>query len=383
MKLKITCFVLLVLLFTLSAGSGGAGVASSLEAANGSGGCGQDRPRLAGTHQVATGDLATVDYTARLADGKLIVSTSGAGGQAEVVVAGEPASFPMLGEAVIGMEDGGTKKITIPPRDGFGARDSSKVKTFPVRQEIPPTEQLTFDEVKSRLGSKPEIGKELRILPFFKSRIIKVNDKTVTIRHLAKDGTEIKTPIGKTTVSLVDGKIALELHPLIGVPFFRQGKRGVIVSADAGGFKVDFNHPLAGKTITLDLKVIKIRKKSQLTDIGYVTWQKNLKAARKIAKIRHKPIFLLLYADWCPWCKKLKEEVLTDLRVRLLRDDFVWVKINSDKEKRYKKEFRQSGFPLIVLLNEDGQPVSRIDGFKNAAALRQGLLRWLSVRKQG
>lgn len=330
----------------------------------------------------AVGDLVTVIYSARLDNGKVVVPARGAG-QKEMVVAGKQAGFPMLGQTVIGMKKGAAKSLTIPPAQGFGNREPGRIKTFPLRQEISPTEQMPIDEVKTRFNPQPKSGMEVRILPFFKSRITRINGKTVTFRHLAKNGSEIKTPIGKTSVSLVKGKIVLVLHPEIGAPFFQQGRRGVIIGADDKGFKVDFNNPLAGKTITLKLKVIKIRPKAQLAAVGPITWQEDLKAGRAQAKSRHKPLFLLLYADWCPWCKKLKSEVLTDVRLRMLRDDFVWVKLNSGKEKRYQKEFRQNGFPLIVLLDENGQPVARIDGFKNAAFLSRGLLGWLQSRRQG
>ncbi len=330
----------------------------------------------------AAGDLVTVVYSARLDNGRVVVPARGAG-QQEMVLAGKQAGFPMLGQTVIGMKKGAVKSLTVPPAQGFGNRDPGRIKTFPLRQEISPTEQMPIDEVKTRFGQQPKPGLEVRILPFFKSRITKINGKTVTFRHLAKNGSEIKTPIGKTSVTLVKGKIVLVLRPEIGAPFFQQGKRGVISGADEKGFTVDFNNPLAGKTITLKLKVIKIRQKALLAAVGPITWQKDLKTGRAQAKNRHKPLFLLLYADWCPWCKKLKSEVLTDVRLRMLRDDFVWVELNSGKEKRYQKEFRQNGFPLIVLLDENGQPVARIDGFKNAAFLSRGLLGWLQSRPQG
>ncbi len=367
MKQKINVFILMVLLLAMS------------------GGRADSRTRLDMAQRIEAGDLATVDYTVRLADGTLVVSTSDVG-QAEMVVAGKKALFPMLGKAVIGMEKDEVKHLTISPESGFGLYDPDQVKTLPVQQKIPQTEQKTMAEVKKRLGSpktKVRPGMEVPLLPFFKSRIIKIDGQTVTVSHLVKDGSEIDTPIGKTSIRLANGKIVLTLHPTIGAPFVRQGKKGFITAADDREFSVDFNHPLAGKTINLNLKVLKIRKKAQLADIGPIEWQKNLKEAKEVARNRHKPVFLFLYADWCPWCKKLETDVLTDIRIKMLQDDFVWVKVNSDKEQNYKKEYQQRGFPLIVLLDEEGQPVSRIDGFQDSAALRRGLLGWLNTRKRG
>ena len=49
----------------------------------------------------------------------------------------------------------------------------------------------------------------------------------------------------------------------------------------------------------------------------------------------NKPAVLVLYADWCAFCKKLFSTTLVDPRIKMMKDDFVWVKVNSDKQKEY------------------------------------------------
>ena len=56
-----------------------------------------------------------------------------------------------------------------------------------------------------------------------------------------------------------------------------------------------------------------------------------------------------------------------------LKDKFVWMRLNSDKEKKYKQEFGQDGFPMMVILRPDGTVMKKIDGYRNAAALKAEL----------
>ena len=54
-----------------------------------------------------------------------------------------------------------------------------------------------------------------------------------------------------------------------------------------------------------------------------------------------------------------------------LKDRFVWVRINSDKELKYKQQYGQEGFPMMVLLSADGTVLKKIDGYRDARALRE------------
>jgi uncharacterized protein YyaL (SSP411 family) len=83
---------------------------------------------------------------------------------------------------------------------------------------------------------------------------------------------------------------------------------------------------------------------------------------------------LVLYASWCQWSKKYLDETLEDTRIKVLKNRFIWVRIDSDQNKQYKTLYRQEGFPLTVLLNPDGTVMKKISGFSNAIRLQQELL---------
>ena len=50
------------------------------------------------------------------------------------------------------------------------------------------------------------------------------------------------------------------------------------------------------------------------------------------AKTEKKPVFLMLYADWCPHCNKMKNSVLKDVAViDFLSKNYLCKALNSDR----------------------------------------------------
>jgi uncharacterized protein YyaL (SSP411 family) len=104
-----------------------------------------------------------------------------------------------------------------------------------------------------------------------------------------------------------------------------------------------------------------------------ISWREDHDRALADAAKAGKPVVLVLYAEWCGWCKKLFGESLQDPRVTRLRDRFVWVKVNSNQETEYKTRYGQNGFPMIVMIRPDGSIYRKLDGFRDGAALAREL----------
>ncbi|ABQ26790.1 peptidylprolyl isomerase, FKBP-type [Geotalea uraniireducens Rf4] len=328
---------------------------------------------------VQKGDVVTVDYTVTDAAGKLLRTSRAAvandPGQRlapEEIIAGTPAAIPGLGEAVPGMAIGGKKSVKLPAEKAFGLSDPAKIFQFPTVKTISKTIRMPADEYVKQFGAFPVVGKELELAPYFKSRITAVSEKEATLEFLAKDGERFTEPYGEVQVRLDGEQISINIAPRIGAPLEVQGKRGTITAVDAASFTADFNHPLAGKDITLDLEVVSLVKASALGKHA-ITWLEDHDKGLSAAKENGTPAVLVLYAEWCGWCKKLFEESVQDPRVRLLSDRFVWLKVNSNKEQKFKAQYGQDGFPLIVVLDRDGREATRIDGFRDGEALSREL----------
>jgi FKBP-type peptidyl-prolyl cis-trans isomerase 2 len=335
--------------------------------------------------RVQGGDLVRVNYSASLESGELFASTvekeakNPAGKKvawfveperygAEEIVAGRPELLPGLGDAVIGMTVGEKKHVVLPPEKAFDPEDPGSRVRYPAVRTIPRITSLGAEEYVKRFGSFPISGKEVDLVPFFKAKVTHVGEKDVTLEFQAKDGGRFDEALGVSVVKVTGNNITITLTPRIGAPFYANGRTGRIVAVEGDNFTVDFNNPLAGKKIVLDLELVSLTKASSL-NTKPVEWIEDHETGLTRAKKEGKPIFLVLYADWCGWCKKTLAESIPDPRVSRFRDKFVWMKLNSDKETKYKQMYGQNGFPMMVLLRPDGTVAEKIDGFHDGAVL--------------
>jgi thiol:disulfide interchange protein len=151
-----------------------------------------------------------------------------------------------------------------------------------------------------------------------------------------------------------------------------------VVALDDDSYTVDFNHPLAGKKLTVDLELVSLIKGDAFKGIN-LSWLENHDQGLAAARQAGKPAVLVLYAEWCQWCKKTFAETVQDPRVKELKDNFTWVKVNSNQQKQYMEKYGQSGFPMIVLFNPDGTVARKIEGFRDGAALAAELRAFLAA----
>ncbi|MBE9550458.1 MAG: FKBP-type peptidyl-prolyl cis-trans isomerase [Proteobacteria bacterium] len=340
--------------------------------------------------RVRKGDLVRVNYTAKcFSDGQVFCTTmAGVAGDPgtrkvawyeepkgffpEHILAGEEGSMPGLGEAVPGMAVGEKRTITLPPEKAYGSPDSRKMMQLPTVKHMPKVISMSAQEYVQKFRSLPVVGKEVDVVPYFKTRVIEITERRATLEHLAKDGERVQESFGTTEIHSDGKEVTIELVPRIGAPFEANGRKGRIISTGGSVFTVDFNNPLAGKTIVLDLEVLSLTKASRMA-AWQIPWLEDHDKGLTAALTDGKPMVLVLYADWCEWCKRLLNETLEDPRIRSLKDRFIWVRINSDAELEYKELYEQNGFPLIVLLNPEGETIKKLEGFRDAAKLRREL----------
>lgn len=333
--------------------------------------------------RAAAGDLVVVNYTASLEDGAVFATTKESVGRdpevrkvswyepptvfrPEEVIAGKGEILPGLGEAAIGMREGEKKHVVLTAENAFGPADPKHSAQFSVARSMPRVIRMPAAEYTQRFASFPEVGGEVELVPYFRSRVTEITGSDVALESVVENGTVINEPYGTVTVTLTGELVTTTLKPILGALFpVRQGT-GVITAADESSFTVDFNSPLAGKNVLLDLEVVSLTKASSLAKEPPV-WVEAHDRGLAEAKKLDRPAVLVLYADWCSFCKRLFAETMQDPRVKNLKDRLVWVKVNSDKETSVKQRYAQEGYPLIVLLRPDGSVAERIDGFRDGA----------------
>ena len=105
-------------------------------------------------------------------------------------------------------------------------------------------------------------------------------------------------------------------------------------------------------------------------------WLTDLPKAQAQAKIENKIVLLdFTGSDWCGWCIKFRKEVLdtaefqgyADKHVVLVELDYPRHKEQSGDLKKanaaLKNKYKVTGFPTLVVLNQDGREIGRQVGF--------------------
>ncbi len=105
-----------------------------------------------------------------------------------------------------------------------------------------------------------------------------------------------------------------------------------------------------------------------------VLWRYDYQAARQEAQRAGRPLFLDIATEWCGPCRKLEATTFRDPAVvRTLNEQFIPLKLDGGKEKALVEALRVQGFPTLILAAPSGQILQRIEGYVEAAQLREQL----------
>jgi FKBP-type peptidyl-prolyl cis-trans isomerase 2 len=79
---------------------------------------------------IEDGKKVSLEYTLKLDDGK--VADTNVGGEALTYEQGGKQILPALENALLGLEAGDTKNVTLQPEDGYGTVDANLFETVPI-----------------------------------------------------------------------------------------------------------------------------------------------------------------------------------------------------------------------------------------------------------
>jgi len=103
----------------------------------------------------------------------------------------------------------------------------------------------------------------------------------------------------------------------------------------------------------------------------------NLERALDAAKTENKPIYLAFGAVWCPVCRQMEEQTLLEQPMQALADEFVWVKIDIDRNVTLAREWGVEATPTVFLLDPSSDVKLRIVGGAGAEELASMLHEFL------
>ena len=87
-----------------------------------------------------------------------------------------------------------------------------------------------------------------------------------------------------------------------------------------------------------------------------------------------------VYTDWCGPCKLMDRTTFRDDAVaKVLRDDFVSIKINAEVGEgiAIAKKYKVYGYPCLLILDEQGEIVEKSLGFMDA----KDMYKWLEPHR--
>lgn len=99
--------------------------------------------------------------------------------------------------------------------------------------------------------------------------------------------------------------------------------------------------------LCLSLQTITSQNQFVPDDVPYKTALEN-------AKIQGKPLFVMLYADWCPHCNQMKKEVFSDPAVMdFLKKNYVctWKNIEKEEGIALKNKFNTKSLPTFLFID--------------------------------
>jgi uncharacterized protein YyaL (SSP411 family) len=100
---------------------------------------------------------------------------------------------------------------------------------------------------------------------------------------------------------------------------------------------------------------------------GVKFFEESFESALKEAKKASKPVFIDFYTDWCGWCKVLDRETYPNKEVAaLLTKSFVSIKVDAEKGNgpELSKRYDVSGFPTLLIVDDKGEELDRIIGYR-------------------
>lgn len=110
-------------------------------------------------------------------------------------------------------------------------------------------------------------------------------------------------------------------------------------------------------------------KINQTLDNAYVT---DLDLALRLSKETKQNVVLIFSATWCPHCVKLKNDIY-DIKEF---DNKIICVLDSDIEKKTVSKFKAKSLPTSIMLNTNGEEISRIVGYD-----KKSYSKWLDGKK--
>jgi len=115
-----------------------------------------------------------------------------------------------------------------------------------------------------------------------------------------------------------------------------------------------------------------------------IRWRDYNPAAFAEARAKNKPVYVLIYANWCHWCRKFETETLETKSIRqILQTQFIPVAIDQAAQPELAKRLGARLVPMNFVLTEDNKRLLRFHGFLKQQELADALTHTLQAWRKG
>lgn len=252
---------------------------------------------------IRAGYTVQVDYVGKFEDGEVFDTSreevaKEAGSYQELrtyepleINAGRGEVIGGFDNALIGMEVGEKKTVTILPADAYGEYNPELVAALERTQsvdriiEVERFVSVSKEVFQEAFSKEPVTGEIIDYAPFkFKvgaveelvhlenivevgeiltlpnadwdSSIVEIGDEKIKIRQDPKTGQEIQVELGVATVSLTDTEIVLRIDAEVGKAIFTPAGIATVIAENETHITMDSNHELAGKTLIFEIEIV-------------------------------------------------------------------------------------------------------------------------------
>jgi HEAT repeat protein/thiol-disulfide isomerase/thioredoxin len=100
-------------------------------------------------------------------------------------------------------------------------------------------------------------------------------------------------------------------------------------------------------------------------------WMDDLDAGLTMATVEYRPVLVFFSSPDCPWCLRLKSQVLQDPALADLLNEFVRVEIDTSVDRETGAQYGIRGVPALLILMNDGRVRTGHAGYVDANGLRK------------
>lgn len=93
--------------------------------------------------------------------------------------------------------------------------------------------------------------------------------------------------------------------------------------------------------------------------------ESGLEAVIQRSKVEKKPVFYMIYANWCVYCNNIKKNVLKDPEViSYMNSNYIFAGLDFEKNgsESFKEKYKIKSFPTFIIIDENGIELARLTG---------------------